>query len=181
LSPEITSCGRLCRGMSGGRAGALQWPGAFVRAAGVKEQGIDTRGFPRNLGRSVDLLCMSRPGLPGDQPQAQRRFTRRRGERKSSAPEVPPSEGNEARRDGRRKSHTFVVPWKQGNLDRRDPGEGRGVPRQGTVEGKLDRGFVPGSRVTGTSTGSTAAGESLTGRTGCLNRARPDLWGPLGG
>ena len=43
----------------------------------------------------------SRPGLPGDQPRAHRRHTRRGWERKSRVPVVPPSEGNEVRREER--------------------------------------------------------------------------------
>ena len=83
---------------------------------------------------------------------------------------------NEARWDGRRKSHTLIVPVKQGNLPAGTLGMGRGVPRYGTVGGQLDQGFELGLRVTATSTGSTAVGEAITGRTGCLNWARPDLW-----
>src|SRR5277367_2862862 len=89
---------------------------------------------------------------------------------------VSPSEGNRARREGCRKSHISIVPLKQGNLDRRDPGEGREMlvldPWRGLPAGSIESRY----RVNATTTDSTAAGESMTGRTGCLSWARPDLW-----
>src|SRR4051794_1248192 len=86
---------------------------------------------------------------------------------------VSPSEGNEARRKRRRESHISIVPLKQGSLDR---GEGKEDVRQGTVGGKAVGGFEHGKRLNVTPTDSKRESESLTGRTGCLNWARPDLW-----
>ncbi len=58
-------------------------------------------GFPRNLGDPVVSTEAEPAGGTGEQPQARRRHTPRRGERNGRVPVVPPSEGNEVRREGR--------------------------------------------------------------------------------
>ena len=85
---------------------------------------------------------------------------------------------NEARREGRRESHISIVPMKQGNLYRGDPGEGRGMLVRDLWWGHPTGTPFPGPGVNATTTDSKADGEPLTGRTGCLSWARPDLWEP---
>jgi hypothetical protein len=54
------------------------------------------------------------------------------------------------------------------------------VPRRGPAGGKQAENFVPRSPVNATPADNTAAREPVTGRAGCLNWARPDLWEPWG-
>ena len=60
----------------------------------------------------------------------------------------------------------------------RGPWGGKGDARQGPVLGTPSGGTVLRPWVNATITDSKADGEPLPGRTGCLNWARPDLWGP---
>jgi len=113
---------------------------------------------------------------PEDEPQARGQRSVLLGAKRQTHHMVSPSEGNEARREGHRKSHTFVVPLKPGNLYRGDPVEGREVFVVASGVGNPSGTLYPGSGSTAHPRIAKRESESMTGRTGCLNWARPDLW-----
>src|SRR5258708_6775861 len=117
--------------MSGGRAGAPYGPGACVRAAGVKEQGLDTGGFPRNLGRSVDLLCFPGWGYRVTNPRPNVDSLGDVGSESRVLQRYHQAKATKRGGKGPRRSHSLVVPLKQGNLNRGDPGDGKGGAASG--------------------------------------------------
>ena len=115
------------------RAGAvLAHRNGLVRCspAGVREQGIDTGGFPRNLGRpivSVSLITGLCRGCQTRKPRAVKSASdltgatntdARGGNRRAKATKRDGTGGGESER--------FIVPWKPGNSCRENPVEGRG-------------------------------------------------------
>ena len=129
--------------MSGGRAGTPSGPGAFVRAAGVKEQGIATQGFPRNLGRSVDLLCIPGRGYRVTNPRPTVDSLGDVGSESRVLQRYHQAKATQRGGKGPRKSHRLVVPLKQGNLNRGDPGDGKGGAASENRGGETRPGLRP--------------------------------------
>lgn len=111
---------------------------------GVEEQGIRTRGSPRNLGGTVVSTLKETGGGRVNKTQALgRRICGPKGTNTADAGVVPHGEGNRASgKDGSGRS-TFIVPRKRGNRPEGSPpreGRCREAVRLGEPGGSMDRG-----------------------------------------
>jgi len=86
-----------------------------VGPAGVEEQGIDTSGFPRNLGRPVPSTMHVRPETGSATPGLSVTRSGPAGAKHRRTSWYRQAKHNEARRDGGRESERSIVPWKSGN------------------------------------------------------------------
>jgi hypothetical protein len=112
---------------SGGHAGALYWAWC-IGPTGVREQGISTQGFPRNLrdpavpdpqNCGVELPHPKAPGSSTGVGLKGRDEDRRKGwYRQAKETKCGETVG--------RKSECLIVPLIQGNSNRGNPEEGRG-------------------------------------------------------
>lgn len=103
-----------------------------------------------------------------------------RGAKRQAHRLVASREGNGARREGHRGSHSLIVPWTPENLYRRDPVEGRGLSVRESWPGNPAGALHPGCGSTKWPRIAKRVSETLAGRTGCVNCARPDLWEAAG-
>ena len=113
-------------------------------SGGVEEQGVRTRGSPRNLGGTVVSTLKVTGGGRLNKTQALGRCIRGpKGANAAGAGVVPNGEGNRARgTDGSGRS-TFIVPRKQGNRPEgslRREGRCREAVRLADPGGSMDRG-----------------------------------------
>ena len=120
------------------RAGAvLAHRNGLVRCspAGVREQGIDTRGFPRNLGRpivSVSLITGLWRGCQTRKPRAVKPASDLNGVTNTGA-----RGGNRSAKETKRngtgggESERFIVPLSQGNATQRTLGRKGGAGSRG--------------------------------------------------
>ena len=129
--------------------------------AGVEEQGIGTRGSPRNLGDpAVSTRNWPEAARP-KQPQAPGRRRALLGETNTGA-----TSGTAKRRKrsaaGRAAGSrsVLIVPTKRGNAAHSDPGEGRGRRVMEPLEGNMAGASESGNRVNTTTTTDSGAGEA---------------------
>ncbi len=107
LSSEILSSQGVFAFLKAGAMLLLHIGSGASSPAGVEEHEQTDNRVVQELGRSCRLLGKFPAGVPGEQLQASTAVLVCRGANRTSATEVPPSEGNEARWDGRQEVVTL--------------------------------------------------------------------------